>query len=59
MVLRNNRSIPHQTTGVAPAGLLLKRSVCNKLPQDNHVDPVSGIVRERDSSQNFKFKVLC
>ena len=56
MVLRNNRSTP-QTKGVAPKVLLMKRPVCNKLPQDNHVDPVSGIVRERGSSQKFKFKV--
>ena len=58
MVLRNNRSTP-QTKGVAPKVLLMKRpvSVYNKLPQDNHVDPVSGIVSERGSSQKFKFKV--
>ena len=58
MVLRNNRSTP-QTKGVAPKVLLMKRSVSvyNKLPQDNHVDPVSGIVCERGSSQKFKFKV--
>ena len=57
MVLKNNRSTP-QTKGVAPRVVLLNRPVCNKLPQDNHVDPVSGIVRERASSQKLKFKVL-
>lgn len=57
MVLSNNHTTPHQTTDVAPAILLLKRPVCNKLLRDNHVDPVSGIVHERDSSHKFKFKV--
>ena len=57
MVLSNNRTTHHQTTDVAPEILLLKRPVCNKLPRDDHVDPVSGIVHERDSSHKFKFKV--
>ena len=39
----------YRTTGVAPAVLLLKRPVRNKLPQANHIDPVTEIVRERDS----------
>ena len=57
MVLSNNHTTPHQTTDVASAVLLLKCPVCNKLPRDNHVDPVSDIVHEHDSSQKFKFKV--
>lgn len=55
-ILRNYRTSPHQTTGVAPAVLLLKRPVRNKLPQTNYVDPVSEIVRERDFLQKSKFK---
>ena len=41
---------------MAPAVLLLKRPVRNKLPQTNYVDPVSEIVHERDFSQKSKFK---
>ena len=41
---------------MAPAVLLLKRPVRNKLPQTNFVDPVSEIVRKRDFSQKSKFK---
>ena len=52
-ILRNYRTTPHATTGVAPAVLLLKRPVRNKLPQVNHIDPVAEIVRERDSSQKL------
>ena len=33
-IFRNYRTTPHATTGVAPAVMLLKRSVRNKLPQD-------------------------
>ena len=55
-ILRNYRTTPHATTGVAPAVLLLKRPVRNKLPQPNHIDPVAEIVRERDSSQKLKMK---
>ena len=55
-ILRNYRTTPHATTGVAPAVLLLKRPVRNKLPQVNHIDPVAEIVRERDSSQKLKMK---
>ena len=55
-ILRNYRTAPHQTIGVAPAVLLLKRPVRNKLPQTNYVDPVSEIVRERDFSHKSKFK---
>lgn len=55
-ILRNNRTTPNATTDVAPAVLLLKRPVCNKLPQANHIDPVAEIVRERDSSQKLKMK---
>ena len=50
------RTTPHATTGVAPAVLLLKRPVRNKLPQANNIYPVAEIVRERDSSQKFKIK---
>ena len=53
-ILRNYRTTPHASTGVAPAVLLLKRPVRNKLP--NHIDPVAEIVRERDSSQKLKMK---
>ena len=35
-ILRNYRTTPHATTGVAPAVLLLKQPVRNKLPQANH-----------------------
>jgi len=55
-ILHNYRTTPHATTGVAPAVLLLKRPVRNKLPQANHIDPVAEIVRERDSSQKLKMK---
>ena len=55
-ILRNYRTSPHQTTGVDPAVLLLKRPVRNKLTQTNFVDPVSEIVRKRDLSQKSKFK---
>ena len=41
---------------MAPAVLLLKRPVRNKLPHTNYVDPVSEIVHERDFSQKSKFK---
>lgn len=47
----------HATTGVAPAVLLLKSPVCNKLPQANHIDPVSEIICEHDSSQKSKIKL--
>ena len=40
-ILRNYRTTLHATTGVAPAVLLLKRPVRNRLPQANHIDPVS------------------
>ena len=56
-ILRNYRTTPHSTTGVVPAVLLLKRPVCNKLPQANHKDPVSEIIREHDSSQKSKIKL--
>ena len=47
--MRNYRTMPHATTGVAPAELLLKWPVCNKLLQANHIDPVAEIVGEWDS----------
>ena len=56
-ILRNYRTTPHSTTGVASAVLLLKRPVCNKLPQANHIDPLSEIIREHDSSQKSKIKL--
>ena len=40
-ILRNYRTTPHATTGVATAVLLLKRPVRNKVPQANHIDPVA------------------
>ena len=52
-ILRNYRTTPHETTGVAPAVPLLKWPVRNKLPQVNHIDPVAEIVREHDSSQKL------
>jgi len=55
-ILRNYRTMPQATTGVAPAVLLLKWPVRNKLPQVNHIDPVAEIVREHDSSQKLKKK---
>lgn len=55
-ILRNYRTTPHATTGVAPAVLLLKRPVRNQLPQPNHTYPVAEILRERDSSQKLKMK---
>ena len=55
-ILRNYRTTPRATTGAAPAVLLLKGPVRNKLPQANHIDPVAAIVRERDSSQKLKMK---
>ena len=59
-ILRNYRTTPRTTTGVAPAALLLKPPVRNKLPQVSHVDPVSEMIRKYDSSQksNFTLKVL-
>ena len=45
-ILRNYRTTPHATTGVAPAVLLLKCPVRNKLPQVSHADPVSEIIRK-------------
>ena len=54
--MRNYRSTPSATTGVAPAVLLLKRPVRNKLPQANHIDPVAEIARECSSSQKLKMK---
>ena len=48
--MRNYRTTHHAITGVASAVLLLKRPVRNKLPQANRIDPLTEIVRERDSS---------
>jgi hypothetical protein len=47
--LRNYRTTPHTTTGVAPSVLLMKRAVRNKIRQTNNVDLVSEIIRKRDS----------
>lgn len=55
--LRNYRTTPHATTGVAPSVLLMKRAVHNKIPQANSVDPISDIIRKHDSSQKMKIKV--
>ena len=54
--LRNYRTTPHATTGVAPSVLLMKRVARNKIPQTNNVDPVSEIIRRYDSSQKAKIK---
>lgn len=48
---------PHETTGVAPAVLLLKRPVRNKLPQANHINPVFKIICKHDSLQKSKIKL--
>jgi len=55
-ILRNYHTTPHATTGVAPAVLLLKWPVQNKLSQANHIDPVAEIVCKPDSSQKLKMK---
>jgi hypothetical protein len=55
--LRNYRTTPHLTTGVAPATLFLKRAVRNKLPQTTESDPVSEIVRKHDDEQKRKMKM--
>ena len=55
-ILRNYRTTPHATTGVAPAVPLLKWPALNKLPQVNHIDPVAELVREHNSSQKLKMK---
>ena len=52
----NYHTTSHATTGVAPAVLLLKRPVRNKLLQVSHVDPVSEIIRKYDCSQKSKIK---
>ena len=54
--LRNYRTSPHATTGVAPSTLFLKRAVRNKLPQCASADPVAEIVRKRDTDQKWKMK---
>ena len=54
--LRNYRTSPHATTGVAPSTLFLKRAVLNKLPQCASADPVAEIVRKRDTDQKWKMK---
>ena len=54
--LRNYRTTPHSTTGVAPSTLFLKRDVRNKLPQSTCADTVAEIVRKRDVEQKWKMK---
>ena len=54
--LRNYRTTPHSTAGVAPSTLFLKRAVRNKLPQSKCADPVAEIVRKRDVEQKWKMK---
>ena len=56
--LRNYRTSPHATTGVAPSTLFLKRAVRNKLPQCASAGPVAEIVRKRDTYQKWKMKYL-
>ena len=55
-VLRSYRSTPHSTTGCSPATLLLKRAMRTKLPQADHADPISEIIRRHDSAQKLKIK---
>ena len=55
-ILRNYRTTPQATTGVAPTVLLLKWPVRSKLPQVNHIDLVAEIVCEHNSSQKLKKK---
>ena len=52
--LRNYRTSPNATTGVAPSTLFSKRAVRNKLPQCASADPVAEIVRKRDTDQKWK-----
>ena len=54
--LRDYRTSPHETTGIAPATLLLKRAVRNKLPQIANIDPIAEIVRVRDTKRKEKMK---
>ena len=54
--LRNYRTTPHATTGVAPSVLLMKRAVRNKIPQIKNVDPIAEIIRKHDSIQKMKIK---
>ena len=54
--LRNYRTSPHATTGVAPSTLFLKRAVRNKLPQRAGADQVAEIVYKRDTDQKWKMK---
>ena len=54
--LRNYRTTPHATTGVAPSVLLMKRAVRNKIPQINNADPISEIIGKHDSTQKMKIK---
>ena len=54
--LRNYRTTPHSTTGVAPATLFLRRVVRNKVPQSTCADQIAEIVRKRDVEQKSKMK---
>ena len=54
--LRNYRTTPHTTTGVAPSVLLMKRAVRNKIPQTENTDPISEVIRKHDSLQKTKIK---
>ena len=45
--LRNYRTTPHATTGVAPSVLLMKRAVRNKTPQINNADPIVIMTQHR------------
>ena len=55
--LRNYRTSPHCTTGEAPSTLFLKRTVKTKLPHVPRADPISDIVRKRDTEQKKKIKM--
>jgi transposase InsO family protein len=54
--LRNYRTSPHSTTGVAPSTLFLKRAVRSKLPQIPNHDPIGDLVRKHDTTQKLKIK---
>ncbi|XP_028413678.1 uncharacterized protein LOC114536535 [Dendronephthya gigantea] len=55
--LRSYRTAPHATTGVAPSVMLMRRFVRSKIPQIDRADPVSEIIRKRDSFQKEKMKL--
>ncbi len=54
--LRNYRTTPHTTTGVAPSVLLMKRAVCSKIPQTENTDPISEVIHKHDLLPKAKIK---